>query len=104
MSVERLWDLSRAWYGDRHLPSWKRRTPAEADSLFRSVGLVSNFWSFLIVCFWCRKVGLSRLRGRRAPAVRRRTQSAKGDKRLGDRGPAMWSLSSAIISAPRIVN
>ena len=46
MSVERLWNLSRAWYGDRHLPTWKRQSPAEAESLFRSYGLVSDFWSF----------------------------------------------------------
>lgn len=45
MSVDRLWNLSRAWYGGRHLPTWKRRSPAEAESLFRSVGLTSDFWS-----------------------------------------------------------
>ena len=45
MSVERMWDLARAWYGGRHLPTWERRSPVEAESLFRSVGLTSDFWA-----------------------------------------------------------
>jgi hypothetical protein len=46
LSVQQQWDLARAWFRDRHLPSWKKRTAAESRSLFASVGLVSDFWSF----------------------------------------------------------
>jgi hypothetical protein len=39
------WDLAGRWFRGRHLPEWKRRTPAEAGAVFASVGLTSEFWS-----------------------------------------------------------
>jgi hypothetical protein len=46
MSVEQQWALAKSWFQGRHLPSWQRRTAAEAQAVLRSVGLVSDFWSF----------------------------------------------------------
>jgi hypothetical protein len=43
-SVERMWDLASAWYGDRLSPGFRRRTPDEAEALFASVGLTGDFW------------------------------------------------------------
>lgn len=44
-SAERCWQLARAWFGhDRRRPDWRRRTPQEAESLFRSLGFTSDFW------------------------------------------------------------
>lgn len=43
--LETQWELAQRWFAGRHLPSWKRRTPAEAEAVFRSVGLTSDFWS-----------------------------------------------------------
>lgn len=45
MTVEQQWDLARRWFAGRHLPGWNRRTPTEAEAVFRSVGLNSEFWS-----------------------------------------------------------
>ena len=39
------WQLARTWYGeDRRHPSWRRRTVDEAQALFTSLGLTSEFW------------------------------------------------------------
>ena len=45
LGVERQWDLARRWFEGRHLPGWRRRSPSEAEAVFRSVGLTSDFWS-----------------------------------------------------------
>jgi hypothetical protein len=45
MTLEQQWQLAQRWFAGRHLPEWKRRTPAEAEAVFRSVGLTSEFWS-----------------------------------------------------------
>jgi len=44
LSVARLWDLARVWYGNRMSPGWRRRTPEEAQAVFESVGLTGPFW------------------------------------------------------------
>jgi len=44
LSMETLWRLAREWYVDRLHPEWRRRTPQEAESLFRSLGLTGGFW------------------------------------------------------------
>ena len=44
MSLEQQWDLARIWYADRMSPDWRRRTPEEAEQVFRSVGLAGDFW------------------------------------------------------------
>ena len=44
MSLQQQWDLARIWYADRMSPDWRRRTPAEAEEVFASVGLTGDFW------------------------------------------------------------
>ncbi len=43
-SLEQLWRLASAWYADRLAPDWRRRTAAEAEALFRELGLAGEFW------------------------------------------------------------
>lgn len=38
------WRLAQAWYADRLRVDWRRRTPAEAQALFESLGLTAPFW------------------------------------------------------------
>ncbi len=43
-SLEQLWSLADAWYGDRLAADWRRRTGAEAEALFAELGLSGDFW------------------------------------------------------------
>jgi len=43
LSLQQGWQLS-SWYIDRHKPDWQRKTPAEAQAFFASIGLTSPFW------------------------------------------------------------
>ena len=45
LSMKQQWDLARRWYGNRMDEDWRRRTPAEAEDVFASVGLPGDFWS-----------------------------------------------------------
>jgi hypothetical protein len=36
--------LARAWFGDYMESTWKRKSPDEAQGVFRSLGLDSKFW------------------------------------------------------------
>jgi hypothetical protein len=42
--ADRLWGLATAWYRDRMLPEWRRRTAEEAEAVFASIGLTGDFW------------------------------------------------------------
>ena len=45
LSVERCWQLARAWYDeDRREPGWRRRTVEESEALFAQLGFRSPFW------------------------------------------------------------
>jgi hypothetical protein len=44
VSLETAWALAVAWYTGRSQREWRRRTPAETQALFTSVGLVGPFW------------------------------------------------------------
>ena len=44
-SLEQLWGLADAWYANRMAPDWRRRTPAEAETLFARLGLTGEFWT-----------------------------------------------------------
>ena len=44
MTVEQQWRLANAWYSDRLDPSWRRRTPEEAEQVFARCGLTGSFW------------------------------------------------------------
>lgn len=46
LNLETLWELSKAWYGDRLRPDWRRRTRDEMHELFASLGLAEPFWRF----------------------------------------------------------
>lgn len=44
MPAATQWRLARAWYAGRIDPGFRRRTPAEAESLFTELGLTGAFW------------------------------------------------------------
>ena len=44
MAVDQQWRLACAWFEGRHLPDWKRRSPAEAQAVLAEVGLTGEFW------------------------------------------------------------
>lgn len=44
LSLKRTWDLSKLWYGERLDPNYRGRSAAEAEAIFRRVGLTSPFW------------------------------------------------------------
>jgi hypothetical protein len=44
MPLDRQWLLAQRWFAGRHKPDWKKRSAAEVEDLFRSVGLTSDFW------------------------------------------------------------
>lgn len=44
ISLEQLWELSQKWYGNRLEHAFHGRSRAQAQDLFRAVGLTSEFW------------------------------------------------------------
>jgi hypothetical protein len=44
LPLAQVWDLSRAWYGDRMHPDFRGRTALQATDIFAQVGLTSAFW------------------------------------------------------------
>jgi hypothetical protein len=44
LPLEQVWALAQAWYASRMDPAFRGRTPAGAEEVFTSVGLVSDFW------------------------------------------------------------
>jgi hypothetical protein len=44
LSMGVLWELARAWYGDRLDPNWKPRTRDESQAILKGVGLTGPFW------------------------------------------------------------
>ncbi len=42
--LAQVWELARAWYGDRLAPDFRGRTAEQAEQIFQSVGLTSTFW------------------------------------------------------------
>lgn len=45
IAIDDAWRLSVAWYHDRLDPGFHARTPAEAQAIFRDLGLTGPFWS-----------------------------------------------------------
>jgi len=43
-SLDQAWQLAHEWYADRMSTDWRRRTPAEAEAVFASIGLTGSFW------------------------------------------------------------
>jgi hypothetical protein len=44
MTLEQQFDLAVAWYDGMLDPEWRRRSPGDAEALFRQVGLRGEFW------------------------------------------------------------
>ena len=44
MTPEQMWRLADTWYHDRDDPSWRRRSPEEAEEVFAEIGLKGDFW------------------------------------------------------------
>jgi hypothetical protein len=44
LSLEQTWVLAQAWYHNRMDPGYRGRTAAEAQEIFKQVGLRSGFW------------------------------------------------------------
>lgn len=45
LSLDRVWELAGAWYGNRLDPGFRGRSAAEAEAVLRGVGLEVPFWS-----------------------------------------------------------
>ena len=45
LSLERIWELSKLWYGGRLDPAYRGRSADEVEVIFQSVGLTSPFWN-----------------------------------------------------------
>lgn len=43
-SLEKVWELAKLWYSNYLDESWTRKSPDEAESIFKKVGLTSEFW------------------------------------------------------------
>jgi hypothetical protein len=43
-SLGKIWELAKSWYGNYLDESWTRKSPDYAESIFKSVGLTSEFW------------------------------------------------------------
>lgn len=44
LRLDRLWELSRAWYGDRLSPAYRGRTNEQIKAIFDAFGLTSDHW------------------------------------------------------------
>lgn len=44
LPLQRVWELSRAWYQDPRDPHWSPRSIAESQAVLSSVGLTGDFW------------------------------------------------------------
>lgn len=44
LSLAQGWKLAQLWYSDRLNPDWQPKSAAEAETVFREVGLVGEFW------------------------------------------------------------
>ncbi|MEZ4668409.1 MAG: hypothetical protein R3E39_10880 [Anaerolineae bacterium] len=46
LTLEQIWALSQAWYGNRMSPHFRGRSAAEAEQIFASLGLNDPFWRY----------------------------------------------------------
>ncbi len=44
LTMDQQWRLAHTWYSNRPDPNWRRRTPEEAQQVFRELGLTGPFW------------------------------------------------------------
>jgi hypothetical protein len=45
LTLDLVWALSQAWYGNRLSPDYHGRTPEQVRAIFEGLGLNSPFWS-----------------------------------------------------------
>lgn len=45
-TLQQLWELSKAWYGNRMSPDYRGRSAKEAEAIFEQYGATSDFWKF----------------------------------------------------------
>ena len=43
-SLEQAWGLGQRWHADKLSGEWTRPTPHQAEVIFESLGLTSDFW------------------------------------------------------------
>lgn len=44
LSLDQTWELSKLWYADRLDPTFRGRTVAQAQAIFRTLGFTDPFW------------------------------------------------------------
>ena len=44
LTMDKVWELAKSWYGNYLDDTWTRKTPEYAESLFEKVGLTGDFW------------------------------------------------------------
>lgn len=45
LETDQAWRLAKGWYESKLRPDWRRHTLTEAEALFQSIGLTSDFWN-----------------------------------------------------------
>lgn len=45
LSLQRVWELAKAWYQDPRDPHWEPRSIEQSQAVLSSVGLTGAFWS-----------------------------------------------------------
>lgn len=45
--VVQIWDLAKVWYANHASPSWEKPTVGEVNAIFKSVGLIDDFWQLV---------------------------------------------------------
>ncbi len=45
LNINQVWDLAKYWYRNRLSPHYRGRTSAQAEAIFRQIGLTSPFWT-----------------------------------------------------------
>ncbi len=46
LTLQKVWELSKLWYGNRMSPDYRGRSTGEAEAIFMQLGLTSTFWQF----------------------------------------------------------
>ncbi|MBW8010186.1 MAG: hypothetical protein FVQ83_02935 [Chloroflexi bacterium] len=45
ISLEKAWELAKAWFGEILDPDYQRKTLTETREVFNTLGLTSSFWA-----------------------------------------------------------
>ena len=44
LTIDQGWKLAHAWYHNRMSPTYRRKTPEEAEAFFSKLSLTGEFW------------------------------------------------------------